>query len=398
MMETQKPTSDKSIRPQYYAVDIAKFIFAFIVVAAHMYPFGSYTTAGDFLLIQGIARVVVPFFFLTAAFLFFSRVQPDRIKEEQSNRNLWRYIERIGIMYFFWTLLINGLLALGYFIYGVKAGVFQLTRSFFVSVGYPFLITSAGRNAFTVWKQGAWDWSGVQSFLYHMVQPFNQYHLWYFPALILGMVLVYFLLKRLRPLWVVAIGLILFFLGSPGDAYYGITAYVPVVRVWMNQYISLFYTTRNGVFFATLFLAIGAWLAWNPVQARPKIARNVFWLAFAGMLIESQILRHYQIQRDYNFYFFSIPAAVSLLLWLKEVSLKPRPIYQWFRESSIIIYCSHGIFVILIPLILGMIGLSGIYTNSLLKFTYVYGCSVGFAALVLWLEKKPRFKWLRYLH
>jgi surface polysaccharide O-acyltransferase-like enzyme len=94
------------------------------------------------LLIQGIARVVVPFFFLTSAFLFFSRMQPDILKGAQSARSLWRYVERIGIMYFFWTLLINGLLALGYFIHGVRAGIFQLTRNFFLSAAYPFLITS----------------------------------------------------------------------------------------------------------------------------------------------------------------------------------------------------------------------------------------------------------------
>ena len=141
-MELQQSTPSKPTRTQYYAVDIAKFVFAFIVVAAHMYPFGSFTTAGDFLLIQGIARVVVPFFFLTSAFLFFSRMQPDILKGAQSARSLWRYVERIGIMYFFWTLLINGLLALGYFIHGVRAGIFQLTRNFFLSAAYPFLITS----------------------------------------------------------------------------------------------------------------------------------------------------------------------------------------------------------------------------------------------------------------
>ncbi len=397
-METKHHPPARPPRTQYYAVDIAKFVFAFIVVAAHMSPFGSFTATGDVLLIQGIARIVVPFFFLTSSFLFFSKMQPDILKGAPSVRSLWRYVERIGIMYFFWTLLINGLLALGYLINGVKAGVFQLTRSFFLTAAYPFLITSTGRASFTIWQEGSLDFVGVKDFLYHIVQPFNQYHLWYFPALMFGMVFVYLLLKRFRPIWVVIPGVILFFLGSLGDAYYGITAYVPVARVWMNQYISMFYTTRNGPFFATLFLAIGAWLAWNPMKVRSTISRNIFWLAFSGMLIESQILRHFQIQRDYNFYFFSIPVAIFLLLWLKEVSLKPRPIYQWFREASILIYCSHGIFVIMIPTVVKLMNITGVFSNSLLKFVYVYGCSVGFAALVLWLEKKPSLQWLRYLH
>lgn len=397
-MEQPHSSQGKPARPQYFAIDIAKFVFAFIVVAAHMYPFRSYTSDADFLLVQGIARVVVPFFFLTAAFLFFSRMKPPLSKKWQDAGYLWKYVERIGIMYFFWTLLINGLLALGWLVNGIQPGVFQLSRSFLLSAGYPFLVTHTGVNAFRVWQNGVLQWSGVRDYVYHLVQPFNQYHLWYFPALMLGMILIYEMLKRIKPWVVILIGAALFLLGSPADAYYGVTAYLPVVRLWANQYLALFYTTRNGVFYAILYLAIGAYFAWFPVWVKPALARNVFWITFLAMLMESQVLKSFAIQRDYNFYFFSIPSAIFLFLWLREVSLKPRWIYQWFREASILIYCSHGIFVILVPAIMGILGWQQESFNSMLRFWLVYFCTVGFAALVLWLEKKPIFRWLQFLH
>ena len=127
-------------KKQFYAIDIIKFVFAFIVVAAHMFPFSSYSEKGDFLLVQGLARIILPFFFITAAFLFF-RYSNISLKEDPVlKKRLWRYIERMSILFFFWSLVINLFLALGWLLYGVKAGVFQLLRSFFLPVGYALVI------------------------------------------------------------------------------------------------------------------------------------------------------------------------------------------------------------------------------------------------------------------
>ncbi|HZW49062.1 MAG TPA: hypothetical protein VFF80_02865, partial [Bacillota bacterium] len=111
-----------------------------------------------------------------------------------------------------------------------------------------------------------------------------------------------------------------------------------------------------------------------------------------------QILRYYQIQRDYNFYFFAIPAAIFLLLWLKEIKLKENPIYRWLREMSVLVYCSHGVFIFILPVVFSRLGFSGFYSNSLIRFANVFLLSLGFSALVFWLEKKPNLGFLRNLH
>lgn len=395
--QMQTPVA-KPKRQQYYAVDIAKFICAILVVAGHTFPLGTYSEAGDFLIIQGIARVVVPFFFLTAAYLFFSHYQPPLPKSWREAGYLWHYIERLSILFFFWSIICYSLIALAYLMNGVENGSLQFMRSFFAIAVYPCIIVDYAKYSVISWWQSGMTGPQLSNFIYNIVYTFNQFHLWYFPSLMLGMAIIYALLRRLRIGWVIAISAVLFLLGTPVDAYYGMTIYVPPVRVWVNQYISMFYTTRNGVFYATLFISIGALLAWKNIRIRKEISRLIFMISFSLMIVESQVLRYYQIQRDYNFYFFAIPAAIFLLLWLKEVNLKEKPIYRWLREASVLIYCSHGVFIFIVPALFGMLGLTGFYTNSLIRFASIYLLSVGFSALVLWLEKKPNLQFLRNLH
>ncbi len=395
--QAQAPPA-KQKRQQYYAVDIAKFICSILVVAGHTFPLGTYSEAGDFLIIQGIARVVVPFFFLTAAYLFFSHYPAALPKSWRQAGYLWRYIERLGILFFFWSIIIYSLIALVYMSNGVVGGSLQFMRSFFAIVTYPCLIVDYAKYSLIGWWQSGLSGPQLSNFIYNIVHTFNQYHLWYFPSLMLGMAIIYALLRRLRIGWVIAISAVLFLLGTPADAYYGMTLYVPPVRVWVNQYISMFYTTRNGVFYATLFISIGVLLAWKNFRVRKEISRLIFMISFALMIVESQILRYYQIQRDYNFYFFAIPAAIFLLLWLKEEKLKENPVYHWLRETSVLVYCSHGIFIFVSPVVFQLFGLSGFYSNSLIRFGSVYLFSLGFSAAVLWLEKKPYLTFLRNLH
>ena len=383
-------------KKQFYAIDIIKFVFAFIVVAAHMFPFSSYSEKGDFLLVQGLARIILPFFFITAAFLFF-RYSNISLKEDPVlKKRLWRYIERMSILFFFWSLVINLFLALGWLLYGVKAGVFQLLRSFFLPVGYALVIND---TLFQVLPfSSAWRLASFKTFLFHLIQPFNQYHLWYFPALIFGLLFIYLLFRYVKPVFVLSLSMALFVLGSLADSYYGATASLPWLHKLTDIYLKMFETSRNGIFYGILFLAIGAFLARRPLYLKAKRARNLFILFFIGLFVESGILKYYSWQRDYNFLYTAIPAAIFLFLWLKEVDLKEAGIYRKLREASVLIYCSHGLFVILVPVLFNIFGFGSYIENSMVKFWLVFVITAAFSWAILWLEKFPRLKLLRYLH
>ena len=57
-------------RKTYYALDVAKFISAFLVVCIHTGPLLDVDATGNFILVQILARLAVPFFFVASGFLF----------------------------------------------------------------------------------------------------------------------------------------------------------------------------------------------------------------------------------------------------------------------------------------------------------------------------------------
>lgn len=57
----------------YTGIDYFRFIAALLIIAIHTSPLGSFSETGDFMLTRIIARVAVPFFFMTSGFFLISR-------------------------------------------------------------------------------------------------------------------------------------------------------------------------------------------------------------------------------------------------------------------------------------------------------------------------------------
>lgn len=73
------------------SLDIAKFVAAILVVAIHANPFRG---VANTVIIEGFARLAVPFFFIASAYLFFRR-NPDA-------KALRHFARRICLLYGFW--------------------------------------------------------------------------------------------------------------------------------------------------------------------------------------------------------------------------------------------------------------------------------------------------------
>lgn len=65
----------KTANKSYIGIDLFRVIAAILIIAIHTSPFGSYNTWADFVLTRVIARVAVPFFFMTSGFFLISRYQ-----------------------------------------------------------------------------------------------------------------------------------------------------------------------------------------------------------------------------------------------------------------------------------------------------------------------------------
>ena len=82
------------------------------------------------------------------------------------------------------------------------------------------------------------------------------YHLWYFPATILG-ILIARRLSRFGLRAALPAAALLYLIGLGGDSYYGLVSQIPPLRAVYNGIFTLCGYTRNGLFFAPLFLLLG---------------------------------------------------------------------------------------------------------------------------------------------
>lgn len=82
------------------------------------------------------------------------------------------------------------------------------------------------------------------------------YHLWYFPACIIGVLLVYGMSRWLDIGMMTAIAVVLYIVGLLGDSYYGLTVKVPALNVIYNAMFRVFSYTRNGFFSHRYFLCL----------------------------------------------------------------------------------------------------------------------------------------------
>lgn len=64
----------------YTGIDFFRLIAAILIITIHTSPLASFSVTGDFILTRIVARVAVPFFFMTSGFFLISRYSRDNDK------------------------------------------------------------------------------------------------------------------------------------------------------------------------------------------------------------------------------------------------------------------------------------------------------------------------------
>ncbi|MEF9983520.1 MAG: acyltransferase [Oscillospiraceae bacterium] len=354
----ENEVADKTVSTNFNSVDLMKFICSIFVVCIHTSPLSAFSPPLNFELNQILARLAVPFFFLTASYFFFKKIDTSSSDYFDVNSQYFRkYIKRLCLLYIIWSGI--------YFIY--------ITYSWFQSdESITNFIFSAIRGLLL---------TGVADYL------------WYMAALIFATVTIYFSLKYISIKSTILIGFALYIIGLFGDSYFGFIVNTPVIGSIFKRYNLLFLTTRNGLFFGIIFIALGAYLAKNNFVTTSKKLIILFTLSFLLMSIEAFTLGLLHIPKDYNMYFFLVPTTVFLFLLLLNIKLKPSPIYRYLRDLSVLIYFSHIIFCTAYPMILGMFNPNA-QQNNVSKFFFTLFSSILFSASIIWLSQ---FKHLRFL-
>ena len=199
-------------------IDHFRIVAAILVIPIHTGPLSTYSMYSDFLLTSILARLAVPFFFMAAGFFLFRKLAQV---SGQSWRMVNRYVYRIAILYFLAILI--------YVPVNLYAGYFD-----------------------------EFSWPG---FAKDILFDGTLYHLWYFPALIMGIYLVFYLYNKVPLPFLFTITGLLYIIGLLGDSYFGLTLMSPRLHSIYLQMFTVFDYTRNGLFFSPLCIVLGASLA-----------------------------------------------------------------------------------------------------------------------------------------
>ncbi len=310
------------------ALDRFRLLAAILVVAVHTAPLASYSPVGDRYLTRVLGRVAVPFFLMVSGYFL----------AQKEWRHTRRFLKRIALLY---VVCVSSYLPLNAY-----AG--QLTSDFFR----------------------------------RLVTDGTFYHLWYFPALLLGVPIARWLSRSGTRTALLLAG-VLYLLGLGGDSYYGLAVRLPALQAVYDVIFQVFTYTRNGLFFVPLFVLMGA--AGQRFSRKQSICG--LSLSFLLMSIEASWLHGLGVPRHDSMY-AALPLVMvflfSLLLSIDQGQQRS------LRDLSALVYVLHPWCIVLIRGSAEVLGLDDLLVqNSLGHFCAVLALSFGLSALLLSLRPRP---------
>lgn len=330
---------------QYAGIDRFRLIAAILVITIHTSPLSSVSGTADFILTRLIARVAVPFFLMTSGFF----VLPAYLNN--GKEKLLHFFQKTALLYGISILLF------------LPVNLYART-----------------------WQTA----SPIVHFLKDVLINGTFYHLWYLPAALLGMGVSVLLLKMLGPRKSMGIAVLLYAVGLFGDSYYGAAKQLPFLNSFYNEVFSVCDYTRNGLFFAPIFLLSGFYLAKHAKQLRLKGCTTGFSISFALMLAEALILRFLGWQRFDSMYVFLPGCMIFLFCILTLWGGKAKAIY---RPWSMVVYIIHPLMILFVRGAAKIVGLQALFIqNSVLHFLAVAVASIaaGWIITKLLVRKKKK--------
>ncbi len=313
---------------QLGALDVFKMIAALLVVAVHTSPLTSINEGADFIFTRGIARVGVPFFAMVSGYFFFTK-----IKDKQK---VTSFIARLIALYIVSMII--------YVPLGMYAGVYE------------------GTNI-------------VRLLLFDGVF----YHLWYFPAMVLCILIVHGLCKVCSIEKVLGISAILYMIGLFGDSYYGVIQNIPLLSQIYDFNFIIFEYTRNGLYFLPFFFTLGMYLYAHTKVAK-KTALTLSVVSLVGMCVEAQVLHTLEWQRHDSMYICLIPTMYFFFSYLLSIRMSP---LKNIREMTTWVYILHPLCIVLIRGASQAIGLESIFVyNSVIHYICVCIASLTMAFVI----------------
>lgn len=323
----------------YIGIDYFRLLAAFLVIAIHTSPLLSYSELGDFILTRILARVAVPFFFMTSGFFLISRYQ-------YNNDKLKGFLKK-------------------------TAGIYIISIAIYIPL-------NIYNGYFTMNHL-------LPNVIKDIIFDGTMYHLWYLPASMIGAAITWFSIKKLGYKKTFIMTFVLYTFGLLGDSYYGLIEKIPLLKNMYDAVFELSDYTRNGIFFAPIFFCLGGRMA-DTSEARSKnrvLSSNIigFFISLLFLFGEGMLLHRLELQRHDSMYIFLLPSMYflfsSLLFWKGWSSL-------YVGRSALIIYMIHPMVIVVVRMFAKIFRLERLLIqNSLIHFIVVSVISAVFSFLAI---------------
>lgn len=323
-------------KEQLGGLDYFKIVAALLVVMIHTSPLASFSGSADFILTRVLARIAVPFFFMVTGYFVLPKYLFTQTKDFTALHNflrktLWLYVAAIVIY-----LPIN-----------FYAGQFTGIR-------------------FT-------------DLIRMLVFDGTLYHLWYLPASLLSVWIICRIGHRLSLKTWIGISLVLYIIGLLGDSYYGVVANEHVFKTIYDAMFRVFSYTRNGIFYAPIFLIMGAGIKRSKCSDKKGVMAVEFAISLVLMVIEGLILHNLVLQRHDSMYIALLPCMYFLFQLILSVNVTP---VRSLRAISMWIYIIHPLMIVVVRGVAKVLHLETLpIDNSLLHYIAVCLLSGVFAII-----------------
>lgn len=334
-------------------LDYFRMAAAFMIVAIHIGPFEVIGQKTDFLITYCLFRVAVPFFLMISGYF----VVWDYWKG--GKEKIDKYVSKLLVLYIAATLI--------YLPINLYAGK---------------EIKSMGHLFKTLLFDGTF------------------YHLWFLPAAILGTLFIKFLHwiwgNRISGLFV----LLFYIIGTLGDSYYGLVSQNYIGKNFYDEIFAFSEYTRNGLFYAPMFLWLGA--AVRMVEEKEEKSEHRFGAGFLVSLFLMMLEGLWTYERGWqihNSMYFMLPPVMyfGFRLLLNAGTKEKNGDFRYgafCRSTSMWIYLIHPLCIIFVRGGAKVIGLTEILVgNSLVHFLVVSIGSMGMAMGLYLLGKAGTKLW-----
>lgn len=347
-------------KSRYYpTLDLWKYICSILVLVIHTFPFSfNYWLDGA---AGVITRFANPSFFTISGFLLFGRVIQS---PENAEKTVAKQIKRILILYMIWSV-------------------------FYYLLLLPQNIENGNAKDVTYWLNTFFLKGSVHYF-------------WFFPALIVGIIITYMLYKlKLSTKKILIIGAAVLFIGCMISTYKSLFMGIPAFKTVYNNLLK-YITAKNGLFFGFPYIALGYYLAdRNSKQESSKETRAINryligTVVFMGVLGCESLLVSKKLHPNETYLWISVfPMIFCMISWLISCPLMKNKDFRLLGKISSFTYAFQYIPITLTNNLFDKMGFDAWYRGILLLIICIVMCNL--AALIV-IKLSEKIKLLKYIY